>query len=120
LLHVLPLPLFYPVLFFAFQTFGLEYVSSSEAGIIQASIPIFTMILASFFLKEYSNRLQKISLILSVSGVLYIFVIKGTNLQPTNFVGTMLILLLALASASYNILARKITKEYKVVDLTYM
>lgn len=120
LLPVLPLSLFYPVLFFAFQTFGLKYVSSSEAGIIQATIPIFTMILASFFLKEYSNRLQKISLILSVSGVLYIFIMKGINIQSTNFVGTVLIILSALASASYNVLARRITKKYKVVDLTYM
>ncbi|MCS4517198.1 hypothetical protein JTS93_18350 [Clostridium botulinum] len=31
-------------MFFGFQIFGLVYIASSEAGIIQATIPIFTMI----------------------------------------------------------------------------
>ncbi|PUA41005.1 hypothetical protein C8Z91_01020 [Paenibacillus elgii] len=33
-----PLGLFSPVLFFAFQTYGLINTSSSEAGVIQATI----------------------------------------------------------------------------------
>lgn len=120
MLPILPISLFYPTLFFAFQAFGLVYISSSEAGIIQAIIPIFTMILATLFLKEYSSRLQKISLILSVSGVIYIFLMKGINLKSASFIGAILMILSALASAGYNVLARKITKKYKIVDLTYM
>ncbi|QAT39821.1 DMT family transporter [Clostridium sp. JN-9] len=120
ILPILPLSLFYPVMFFTFQTFGLQYISSSEAGIITAVIPIFTMILASLFLKEYSSLQQKASLLLSVSGVIYIFVMKGINFKSASFSGTILILLSALSSAGYNVLARKFTKKYKVLDLTYM
>lgn len=120
LLPILPLSLFYPAMFFTFQAFGLQYISSSEAGIINAVIPIFTMIMASLFLKEYSSLMQKASLLLSVSGVIYIFVMKGINLKSANFAGTILILLSALSSAGYNVLARKFTKKYKVLDLTYM
>lgn len=120
MLPILPISLFYPTLFFAFQAFGLVYISSSEAGIIQATIPIFTMILATFFLKENSSRLQKLSLILSVSGVIYIFVMKGIDLKPASSIGTMMIILSSLSSAGYNVLARKITKKYKILDLTYM
>ncbi len=57
-LKVLPLALFYPVMFFAFQVFGLVYTSSSEAGIIQAAIPIFTMIFAAYFLNERFTKRQ--------------------------------------------------------------
>ncbi|MFD6441674.1 EamA family transporter, partial [Peribacillus sp. NPDC060186] len=39
-LKILPLVFLYPILFFTFQVFGLVYTSSSEAGIIQATIPI--------------------------------------------------------------------------------
>ncbi|MCT8977692.1 DMT family transporter [Clostridium sp. CX1] len=120
MLPILPISLFYPTLFFAFQAFGLVYISSSEAGIIQATIPIFTMILATFFLKENSSRLQKLSLILSVSGVIYIFVMKGIDLKPASSIGTLMIILSSLSSAGYNVLARKITKKYKILDLTYM
>jgi drug/metabolite transporter (DMT)-like permease len=120
LLSLLPISLFYPTLFFTFQTFGLVYVSSSEAGIIQATIPIFTMVIASIFLKETSTGKQKLSLLLSVAGVVYIFIMKGFGVQSTNFIGTILILLCSLSSASYNVLARKVTKKYSIIDLTYI
>ncbi|HDR3887521.1 TPA: DMT family transporter [Bacillus cereus] len=119
ILTLLPLAIFYPALFFAFQAFGLVYTSSSEAGIIQAAIPIFTMILASYFLKEYTNTWQKTSVCISVIGVIYIFVMNGIGAHETSFIGVNLILLSALSSACYNVLARKMTKKFKLMDLTY-
>ncbi|MGG5737675.1 MULTISPECIES: DMT family transporter [Bacillus cereus group] len=119
ILTLLPLAIFYPALFFAFQAFGLVYTSSSEAGIIQAAIPIFTMILASYFLKEYTNTWQKTSVFISVVGVIYIFIMNGIGAHETNFIGVILILLSALSSACYNVLARKMTKKFKLMDLTY-
>ncbi|WP_439876195.1 DMT family transporter [Bacillus mycoides] len=119
ILTLLPLAIFYPALFFAFQAFGLVYTSSSEAGIIQAAIPIFTMILASYFLKEYTNTWQKTSVFISVVGVIYIFIMNGIGSHETNFIGVILILLSALSSACYNVLARKMTKKFKLMDLTY-
>ncbi|MES5894047.1 EamA family transporter [Bacillus cereus group sp. RP43] len=119
ILALLPLAIFYPALFFAFQAFGLVYTSSSEAGIIQAAIPIFTMILASYFLKEYTNTWQKTSVFISVVGVIYIFIMNGIGTHETNFIGVILILLSALSSACYNVLARKMTKKFKLMDLTY-
>ncbi|HFJ9437573.1 MULTISPECIES: DMT family transporter [Bacillus] len=119
ILALLPLAIFYPALFFAFQAFGLVYTSSSEAGIIQAAIPIFTMMLASYFLKEYTNTWQKISVLISVIGVIYIFIMNGIETHETSFIGVILILLSALSSAFYNVLARKMTKKFKLMDLTY-
>ncbi|MGH0827136.1 EamA family transporter [Bacillus wiedmannii] len=119
ILALLPLAIFYPALFFAFQAFGLVYTSSSEAGIIQAAIPIFTMMLASYFLKEYTNTWQKISVLISVIGVIYIFIMNGIGTHETSFIGIILILLSALSSAFYNVLARKMTKKFKLMDLTY-
>lgn len=95
------------------------YTSSSEAGIIQAAIPIFTMMLASYFLKEYTNTWQKISVLISVIGVIYIFIMNGIGTHETSFIGVILILLSALSSAFYNVLARKMTKKFKLMDLTY-
>ncbi|PEL18017.1 DMT family transporter [Bacillus wiedmannii] len=119
ILALLPLAIFYPALFFAFQAFGLVYTSSSEAGIIQAAIPIFTMMLASYFLKEYTNTWQKISVLISFIGVIYIFIMNGIGTHETSFIGIILILLSALSSAFYNVLARKMTKKFKLMDLTY-
>lgn len=120
MLSILPLALFYPTLFFAFQAFGLVYISSSEAGIVQATVPVFTMILAAVFLKENISFLQKISLLLSVCGVIYIFLMKGIELKSTSFFGIALIVLSALSSACYSVLARKASKKYRLMDLTYI
>jgi len=119
-LSILPISLFYPTFFFAFQIFGLVYISSSEAGIIQAIIPVFTMILASLFLKEMTSSLQKTALVLSVFGVIYIFFMQGLNWESANFIGIVLIIFSALSSACYNVMARKITKRFKLIDITYV
>ncbi|MBU5675303.1 DMT family transporter [Alkaliphilus sp. MSJ-5] len=117
---ILPLSIFYPALFFAFQSFGLSYISSSEAGIIHATIPIITLILATFVLKEKTTLLEKISVFLSVGGVVYIFLMKGINFKSSSFIGIVLIFLSAISSSSYNVLARKIVQKYKFIDVTYV
>lgn len=117
---ILPLSIFYPALFFAFQSFGLSYISSSEAGMIHATIPIITLILATFVLKEKTTLLEKISVFLSVGGVVYIFLMKGINFKSSSFIGIVLIFLSAVSSSSYNILAKKIVQKYKFIDVTYV
>jgi drug/metabolite transporter (DMT)-like permease len=117
---ILPLSIFYPALFFAFQSFGLSYISSSEAGIIHATIPIITLILATFILKEKTTLLEKVSVFLSVGGVVYIFLMKGINFKSSSFIGIVLIFLSAISSSSYNVLARKIVQKYKFIDVTYV
>lgn len=120
ILAILPLALLYPTLFFMFQAFGLVYTSSSEAGIIQATIPIFTLILATFFLKEESSHWQKISIFLSVAGVIFILIMNDLNVETYSLKGTVLILLSALATALYTVLARKMTKQYSLFTLTFV
>ncbi len=117
---ILPLSIFYPTLFFAFQSFGLSYISSSEAGIIHATIPIITLVLATFVLKEETTLLEKISVFLSVGGVVYIFLMKGINFKSSSFIGVVLIFLSAVSSSSYNVLASKIVQKYKFIDVTYV
>ncbi|MCY9761626.1 DMT family transporter [Paenibacillus alvei] len=117
---IVPLAVLYPGLFFAFQTFGLVTVSASEAGIIQAAVPIFTMIFASYWLKEHSTWQQKIALLLSVSGLVYIFAMKGVNVGNTSLSGILLVFLSVLSLAGYNVAARKRTRKYGVMDVTFI
>ncbi|MEC1260140.1 DMT family transporter [Bacillus swezeyi] len=119
-LVILPLALFYPVMFFAFQVFGLVYTSSSEAGIIQAAIPIFTMILASYVLKERFTKRQFFFTVLSAAGVACIFFMKNADAGGSDLRGAALILLSALSSAGYNVLARKMTRTFSSLEITYV
>lgn len=116
--RIIPLAMFYPLMFFAFQTFGLEASSSSEAGILNATIPVFTLILATFFLKEKTTGLQKLSILASVIGVVYITLMKGYSFESSNLKGIILLLVSALSFSGYSILARKLAKDFSSIELS--
>lgn len=118
--QVVALALVYPITFFALQTFGLLHATSSEGGILLAITPIFTMILAAIFLKEKTTFLQQVSIILSVAGVLYIFIMKGAGLDPTETLGIFLLLLSAFVSAGYHILTRITIREFTATEISFM
>lgn len=120
LLRILPLALFYPVLFFALQTWGLVYVASSEAGIIQSTIPVFTLILATVFLGEKTSGLQRVFVGVSVCGVIFISVMKGVGTQGHDFRGIVLIFASTLSIAVYNVLAGTLARTYPVYTLTWL
>lgn len=118
ILKAIPISLLYPLAFFAFQTFGLQYVSSAEGGILLASAPIFTLILATYILKEKTTPLQKISILISVIGVIYITIKKSTALDFNNMGGIILMVLCALSISGYSIMARSLTKDFTAVELS--
>ncbi|MBS7532003.1 DMT family transporter [Hazenella sp. IB182353] len=120
ILSIFPLALLYPTLFFMLQAFGLVTTSSSEAGIITATTPIMTMLLASLFLKERTSHLQKFFMFLSVTGVIYIFVMKGFNLNNSSLQGTFLVFLSTLSTACYSVLARKLVQRIPLYSLVYV
>ncbi|WP_339304207.1 DMT family transporter [Paenibacillus sp. FSL R5-0519] len=118
--RIIPLGLLSPVLFFAFQAFGLVSSNSSEAGIIQAMAPVFTLILASVFLKERTSTMQKLFLLLSVAGVVFIFMMQGNGMSLGNLKGIALLLLSTVCFAGYGVLARPLTQKYKPMELTWV
>ncbi|WP_458125249.1 DMT family transporter [Paenibacillus sp. Z3-2] len=118
--RIIPLGLLSPVLFFAFQAFGLVSSNSSEAGIIQAMAPVFTLVLASIFLKERTSTMQKIFLLLSVAGVVFIFMMQGSGVSVSNLKGIALLLLSTVCFAGYGVLARPLTQKYKPIELTWV
>lgn len=119
ILPLLGLSVSYPLLFFALHTEALKFTSVSEAGIVSAMVPVFTVIFAAIFLKEKSSFLQIISVLLSVAGIVYILFQSGLEISPDNLKGNVLILLSVLSIVSYYILGRKINKNYNSIDITF-
>lgn len=120
ILPLLLLSLFYPIMLFSMQTIGLRYTTASEAGIISASAPIITIILASIFLKEKNSISQIISVILSVGGIIYIIYKNGLNdISSNTLKGNLFILLSVLAMSIYFVLGRKVTQKTNAMDVTF-
>ncbi|RCX17684.1 threonine/homoserine efflux transporter RhtA [Fontibacillus phaseoli] len=120
LYKVLLLATMYPLGFFSLQAFGLQHATSAEGGILYAFTPVVTMIVASLFLKEKTTILQKLSIFLSVFGVVFIFVMKGSRIDLSNLTGISLLLLTCVAFAGYTVLARSLSKQFSPAELTFM
>lgn len=118
--RLLLLAAFYPLGFFMLQTFGLQHATSSEGGILYAFTPVVTMILASVVLKESTTVMQKLSIFLSVFGVVFILVMKGSSFDLSNMTGIFLLFLTCVAFAGYSVLARSLLKTFSAVDITYL
>ncbi|TBL81072.1 DMT family transporter [Paenibacillus thalictri] len=119
LIKAVLLTVFYPLGFFTFQAFGLQYATSAEGGILFAFTPVLTMLLAFAFLKEKTTVRQQLAIFLSVFGVAFIFIMKGSGLNLSNLTGILLLTLSCLASAGYSVLARSLVKSYSPAEITY-
>ncbi len=115
---LLPLGIFYPVLFFSLQTVSLNYITTLEAGIISAIIPILILVLAMVFLKEKPTWQQKVAILLAFVGVIYINVNSQNQAVSFSGIGTILMFLSALSSAMYTISAKQVSKKYEAIDMT--
>ena len=115
-LQLLPMGLCYPLGFFLFQGFGLIYATSGEAGILAATGPIFTVIIAAVFIKERYNLIQSFSILLSVAGVIYIAIKTGSSLD--SIAGIALLLLSAIVGAGYAVLNRVLVRSFSTFEIT--
>lgn len=110
----------YPLAFFTLQTFGLERATSAEGGILFAFAPVLTTLFASVLLREATTWLQKLSIAVSVSGVVTIFVAQGGGFDVTNVAGIGLLIASVIAIAAYNVLARLLLRDYRPLEVTYI
>ncbi|HOQ40093.1 MAG TPA: DMT family transporter [Fervidobacterium sp.] len=109
--------LFEPILYFIFETNGLKYTTSSEAGMLIAMIPIFVVLLSPIFLKERIRWYQIVFSVLSFFGV-FLIVGHGEKFSGT-FLGEILILGAAFSSAFYNMFSRKYSTEFTPAEITF-
>ncbi|MBK5242913.1 DMT family transporter [Clostridium sp.] len=115
---LLALGLTQPIIYFMFETFGIQYSSSSQAGLMIALIPIFVTILSAYILKETPSKKQCGCIFLSVSGVVFIVLMNGST-SSGSLLGVFLLLGAVLSAAVFNILSRKFSKRFSPMELTY-
>lgn len=119
LLPILIVAIFQPILYFVFETYGLDKTTSSEAGMMIALIPIFVTILSTLVLNEKPSNGQIMFILLSFLGVVLIQVLNGGNGQGSSFFGFALILFAVISAALFNIASRNASKKVKPYELTY-
>ncbi len=114
----LPVALCEPVLYFLFETYGLQWTTSGEAGMMIALIPIFVTVLSAFLLREKPTRLQVLFILLSVVGILLIQLAKPAE-GTGSIWGFLLLMGAVLTAAFFNIFSRKASRSMTPTEITY-
>lgn len=118
--YLIAVAFFQPILYFLFETFGLNLVSSGEAGMMIALIPIFVAILSSLIIKEKPKPIQVLFILLSVTGVIIIQLSKLGSENNSEVLGFILLLLAVISAAMFNIASRTASqKALRPMEVTY-
>ena len=115
---LLIMSLFQPVLYFLFESYGIQLTTSSFSSVMISLIPVVSMISGIFILREIPSLLQYIFTALSVGGVIIMSVVgnaDGTVTLP----GVLLLFGAVVSSVAYNVASRKISAEFNTFERTY-
>jgi drug/metabolite transporter (DMT)-like permease len=117
---LIPIALFQPVLYFLGETYGINYSSSSMAGIVISLIPVTTAIISYFVLKEVLTKLQTVFLALSIVGIGLIGYMTLIDFKLDMMLGFLFLFVAVIAASIYSVLSRKASGEFDAIKITYV
>jgi len=105
-----------PFLYFIGESTGMQYVSSTVASIIIASIPLFTSVLAFFFMSERLSKLNFLGIAVSFLGVLFVIFSDRENMEAT-YKGVLLMFLAVVGATGYGFIIKKVAHKYNSLTI---
>lgn len=112
--------LFQPILYFVFETTGVDLTSASEAGIIVSLIPVAVAFSAAVLLKEKLSKAQWIAVFASVFGVVLISLPGLRSGTGSHLTGVLALLGAVMAGGLYNIYSKKASGRATPIEVTYV
>ncbi len=103
--------------FMGIQALGLTMATSIEGGIVFAVVPIFVQIIAYFMLKEKTVFVQNISILVTVFGIILLYVWGSAGFGKINPIGFLLLLLSSLSMGFSNVFMRYVRKDFKAPEV---
>ncbi|WP_242257464.1 DMT family transporter [Bacillus cereus group sp. BfR-BA-01379] len=97
--------------YFMFTSYGISLTSGLHVSIIDAALPLVTILFSAFFLKEKIQLNYWIGIMLGAIGVLLITVPSDNTDQEVSLIGDILILLSTFLFAFYTILLKRPRQE---------
>jgi drug/metabolite transporter (DMT)-like permease len=103
-----------------FQNYGMTMTSAHLTSIIQASGPIFTIIMAVLILKEPLGANKVLGAAIALSGTLLLVTSGGLSLTGSMVLGNFLVLMSAISYAASSIMSKKILEKYDPMSTATM
>lgn len=104
--------------FMGIQALGLTLATSIESGIVFAVIPIFAQIIAFFLMGERTTWLQNMFVVMSVAGVIIMYIWGSAGLGEINPLGFFILLLSSISMAVCNVMMRYVRKEFRPMEVS--
>ena len=117
--RVLAMSLFQPVLYFIFESYGIDMTTSAFSSVMIALIPVASIFCGMFMLSEKVSILQGLFTVLSVIGVTVV-AFQGKAEGTVTVLGVLLLSGAVISSTLYNAMSRKISGEFTVFERTYI
>jgi drug/metabolite transporter (DMT)-like permease len=103
--------------YFSFENLGIARTSASAASILIGAIPVFTVVLNHFTLREATGARQWLGIGLSFAGIIALVVTAGSA-SGGSLGGDLLVLAASLSAAVYGLLARRILVDRSALFVT--
>lgn len=110
------LAFFEPFLYFLGESYGLQYVSSTVAAVIVATIPLFTPLAAGYFHKEKISLTNFFGMVISFTGVGFV-VLNGSFRFEASPLGVGLEFLAVLSAVGYSIVLKSLASRYNTLTI---
>jgi len=117
--NLLLLSSLYPLAYFVFETYGVQYTTASESSIIIALIPIATLVFTNITIKEKPKKIQIIGILLAFFGVVFVVLVKDVE-TSFSILGYFLLILSVISFAIYSPLAQKSNKSTQIEKTYFM
>ncbi|HEX2925904.1 MAG TPA: DMT family transporter [Ruminiclostridium sp.] len=107
------------VLYFLFENTGLKYTTASNASIIVAAVPIFTLITESLFYKLKITGRITACVIVSIAGVFLVIFEQGSlDLTGNSLKGNFLMIGAMVSWVIYTVICKSLTRKYRGIVIT--
>jgi drug/metabolite transporter (DMT)-like permease len=100
--------------------YGEQYISAGAASLIIATIPIFVVVFAKFFLSEHIDMKMILGIIIALAGVVIISLWGNPDarIEIDYISGALAVVLSAFVGAVYTISGKKMMNRYNPLSLT--
>jgi drug/metabolite transporter (DMT)-like permease len=115
----LPVAIFQPILYFLFETYGVSFTTSGEAGMMIALIPVFVSLFSGLLLKEKPRAIQMLFILFSLCGIVLIQLSSLDVESSSRVLGFVLLFAAVLSASLFNIASRKASLAVKPIETTY-
>lgn len=103
-----------------FQNYGMTMTSAHLSSIIQASGPIFAILMAVLLLKEPLGINKVVGTLIALSGTFLLITGGGMGQGDSTFIGNFLVLMSAISYSISSIMSKKILEKYEPLTVATM